>query len=186
MLSFSQTTGYAILALGCIGSWKGDWVVSKQIHKCTGVPIPYLRKILFALGKAGLIDAKRGYQGGFALARPADEISLLDVIRAVEHKKPGDSCLLALAGCSDATPCPMHGFWEKESAKIEAKLSRITIAMSAKCVRAARWGKLTVCPPPDYVPKRTPRKRPTRSTGRKRIAGATKPKKTRSGRRRPS
>jgi Rrf2 family protein len=186
MLSFSHTTGYAILALGCIGSWKGDWVLSKQIHKCTGVPTPYLRKILLALGKAGLIDAKRGYQGGFALARPAKEITLLDVVRAVEHEKAGDTCLLALAGCSDATPCPMHGFWEKERAKIEAKLGRITIAMAADSVRAARWGKLTACAPPDYVPKRTQGKKATRSAGRKGVAGTKKAKKTGSGRRQRS
>jgi Rrf2 family protein len=182
MLSFSKTSGYAILALGCIGSWKGDWALSKNIHKCTGVPIPYLRKILFALGKAGLIEAKRGYQGGFALTRPAEEISLLDVVRAVEHEKADNTCLLALAGCSDATPCPMHGFWEKERVKIEARLSRVTIAQAAQCVRAARWGKLTVCPPPDYVPKRKLRKKTTGSTTRKGTAARKKAKTTRSRR----
>ena len=65
MLSLSQTTGYAVLAMGCIGSWKGDWVRSEAIHECTGVPKPYLRKLLYALGQAGLLETKRGYEGGF-------------------------------------------------------------------------------------------------------------------------
>lgn len=171
MLSLSQTAGYAVLALGCIGSWRGQWVLSKDIHKCTGVPMPYLRKLLFALGKAGLIQAKRGYQGGFVLARAPDEITLLEVVRAVEHEKPAADCLLGLAGCSDATPCPMRSFWHKERAKIEAKLASVTLAKAAQSVRAARWGKLT-CPPPCGPPNRTQgkrshsRARPKNSTGR--------------------
>lgn len=173
MLSLSQTAGYAVLALGCIGSWKGEWVLSKDIHKCTGVPTPYLRKILFALGKAGLIQTKRGYHGGFTLARAPEEITLLDVVRAVEHEKLGEDCLLGLAGCSDATPCPMRSFWQKERAKIEGKLDSVTLAEAAKSVRAARWGKLTACPPPCGPPKRAQGKRspgraaPKNSTGRR-------------------
>jgi Rrf2 family iron-sulfur cluster assembly transcriptional regulator len=172
MLSFSQTAGYAVLALGCIGSWKGDWVLSKQVHKCTGIPMPYLRKILFALGKAGLIVAKRGYQGGFVLARPPQEISLLEVVRAVEHDKPGVDCLLGLAGCCDATPCPLRGFWQKERARIDTRLARTSLVKAAESIRAARWGKLTVCPPPDYVPKRA-RARQTVRPARRRGASCT-------------
>jgi Rrf2 family iron-sulfur cluster assembly transcriptional regulator len=157
MLSFSQTAGYAVLALGCIASWKGEWVLSGQIHKCTGVPRPYLRKLLFALGKAGLIHTKRGYQGGFVLARPPEDISLLDVVQAVEGRRPGQDCLLGLPGCSEAAPCPMRCFWQKERAKIEVRLARTSLAKTAEFVRGARWGKLMTCPPPDYVPKRARR-----------------------------
>jgi Rrf2 family protein len=154
VLSFSHTTGYAILALGCIGNWKGERVFSEQIHECTGVPTPYLRQILFDLGKFGLIEGKRGYQGGFVLTRPAEKITLLDVVRAVEPEHSASDCLLALAGCSDATPCPVRGFWQKERARIEAKLRRITIAQAAESIRAAKWAQLATCPPPDRVKKR--------------------------------
>jgi Rrf2 family protein len=182
MLSLSQTSGYAVLALGCIGSWKGEWVLSKDIHKCTGVPMPYLRKILFALGKAGLIQAKRGYQGGFILARAPNKITLLDVVRAVEHEKPGEDCLLGLAGCSDATPCPMRSFWQKQRARIEAKLDSVTLAKAAESVRAARWGKLTACPPPCGPPKRARGKRNT-SRVRPKSAADRGRRKTRGARR---
>ena len=149
MLSFSRTTCYAILALGCIGCWKGQRVLSGQIHKCSGIPMPYLRKTLFALGRSGLIQAKRGYQGGFVLSRPPEEITLLDVVHAVEHDESRSPCVLGLAGCSDATPCPLRGFWKGISAQVEAELRSITIAQAAESVRAARWGRLTRCPPPE-------------------------------------
>lgn len=171
MLSFSQTTGYAILALGCIGSWKGDWVRSKQIHECTGVPTPYLRKLLYALRHAGLLEAKRGYAGGFVLARPPDEITLLEIAEAVEPERPGSHCLLGLAGCSDATPCPTHAFWTKEWPKIRAELARTSLAKAAKCIREARWGKLTCCPDDGYVPKHAQPAKNIRSTKR----GKSKP-----------
>lgn len=185
MLSLSQTAGYAVLALGCIGSWKGEWVLSKDIHKCTGVPMPYLRKILFALGKAGLIQTKRGYQGGFVLARAPEKITLLDVVRAVEHEKLGEDCLLGLAGCSDATPCPMRSFWQKQRARIEAKLDSITLAKAAESVRAARWGKLTACPPPCGPPKRAQAKRNSRRARPKSATGRGRRKTRRARRTRP-
>lgn len=180
MLSFSQTTGYAILALSCIGSWKGDWVLSRTIHECTGVPMPYLRKILFQLSRTGLIETKRGYQGGFCLERAPGEVSLLEVIRAVEPERASD-CLLGLAGCSDATPCPVRSFWKREQARIEANLERLTLADAAGAVRAARWGKLAACPSPDYVPKRVRGKKTARTGRRKGTSGRAKRGKARRG-----
>lgn len=167
MLSLSHTTGYAVLALGCIESGQGQWVLSRNIHTCTGIPMPYLRKILFALGKSGLIRAKRGREGGFLLKRPASRISLMDVVEAVEHGKSVPDCLLGLPGCSDATPCPLRSFWQKERARIEARLRRVTVRKAAEFVRAARGGKLTTCPPAEETPRRGRQAPTTRSAGRK-------------------
>jgi|GEM_PF-583009 len=142
MLSFSRTTGYAILALGCIGSGEGQRVLSSQIQTCTGIPMPYLRKTLFALVRSGLIQAKRGHQGGFLLSRPATEITLLDVVQAMEHGKSPDSCLLALPGCSDETPCPLRAVGQEVRKQIEAALRNVTIAHATESLRTARGRQL--------------------------------------------
>ena len=176
MISLSHTAGYAVLALACIGSWKGDWVQSEQIHACTGVPKPYLRKLLQTLVKAGLLKGKRGYHGGVVLSRPAKEITLLDVILAVESNDRASNCLLGLAGCSDESPCPMRQFWQREWARIEAQLKRMTLADAAKHVRDSH-GMLTKCADPDYVPKCGPTAESAKPAGRK---------KTRSTRRKKS
>ena len=84
MFSLSQTTGYAILALGFLHECGDRLVLAKDITNCTRIPLPYLSKILNALTRTGLIVGKRGYQGGFALSRSADKISLCDVAEAVE------------------------------------------------------------------------------------------------------
>lgn len=177
MLSLSQTTGYAILALGCIASWKGQRVLARQVQKCTGISMPYLRKLLYALGKAGLIETKRGYRGGLVLARPAEKITLLDVVQAVEHENPLPDCLLGLPGCCEAVPCPMRNFWEKERARIKAKLGRITIAQAARSVVAARWGRLISCPSEEAPPEPRQRQRATRPAWRKGTPATAKPKK---------
>jgi Rrf2 family iron-sulfur cluster assembly transcriptional regulator len=135
MLSFSHTTGYAILALGFLDQCGGRLVLAKDITAATSIPLPYLSKILNALTRTGLIVGKRGYQGGFALSRPAAEISLFDVAEAVEGPNWMPNCPLGIVGCSKKPLCPIHDFWRLERAKIFAELRRITLADMSAYVR---------------------------------------------------
>ena len=127
MLSLSQTTGYAILALGFLQECGGRLVLARDITSSTGIPLPYLSKILNALTRTGLVVGKRGYQGGFALSRPADEISLFDVAEAVEGPDWLPTCMLGLADCSAVPFCPTHSFWKVQRSKIEKELRRMTL-----------------------------------------------------------
>jgi Rrf2 family protein len=135
MLALSQTTGYAILALSCLGSPGERVVQAAQIARCTRIPGPYLSKILHALARSGLIRAKRGRGGGFTLARLAAQISLLDVAEAVEGESWAPCCLLGLAGCSQERACPTHRFWTVQRARIEAELRRVTLCEVARFER---------------------------------------------------
>ena len=128
MLSLSQTTGYAILALSCLAQDEDRWVLARDIAATTAIPGPYLSKVLHALGRSGLIRTKRGYRGGFALARPASRISLLDVAEAVEGSRWKAPCLLGLTSCAQFRACPTHAFWLRELARIERELRRTTLA----------------------------------------------------------
>ena len=127
MLALSQTTGYAILALSCLDGCRDRWVLAKDISECTGIPLPYLSKLLHALNGSGLVRAKRGYRGGFQLAKPAEEVSLLDVSEAVEGRQWIHRCLLGLEDCSDARACPAHEFWREQRARIGEKLRQLTL-----------------------------------------------------------
>ena len=127
MFSTSQTTGYAILALGCLEEPGGRWVLAQEIAGSTRIPKPYLSKILHALRRSGLIRAKRGYCGGFALGLPMRSIRLLDVVLAVEGPGWLPRCMLGLADCSAFRLCPTHGFWRAERKRIEAVMRRLTM-----------------------------------------------------------
>ncbi|MEW6236031.1 MAG: Rrf2 family transcriptional regulator [Candidatus Omnitrophota bacterium] len=128
MLSLSQTAGYAILALSCLNDPDEEWVLEKTIANETGIARPYLSKILYGLARAGLIVSKRGYKGGLTLARPAIEISILDVSNAVDGDEWWKKCLLGLPQCSDERPCPIHDFWAAIRPKIVAKFQSFSLA----------------------------------------------------------
>jgi Rrf2 family protein len=62
----------------------GDMVTADQLAQAQSIPVNFLENILRDLRRAGLVESRRGQQGGYLLARPAEEISIADVIRAVE------------------------------------------------------------------------------------------------------
>ncbi len=131
MQGLSQTTGYAIRALSYVGEKTGQWVQVKDIAQATGVPKPYLAKILHALGQSGLLRTKRGYRGGVTLTHPAAHVTVLDVVQAVEHLDQKPRCLVGMATCSDERACPVHDFWQQQRRELEAKLARVTLAQVA-------------------------------------------------------
>jgi Rrf2 family transcriptional regulator, iron-sulfur cluster assembly transcription factor len=139
MLSLSQTTGYAILALTYLAQRKGEYVLAQTISRKTGIRKPYLSKMLHSLAMKGLIQSKRGYRGGLVLSRPPEDISLLDVIRAVEGTGDDGRCMLGLPVCSSERPCAMHSFWIKESERIEKRLSKTTLSQVIHSVHGG-WG----------------------------------------------
>ncbi len=124
----SVRTGYAVLALACLHNCEGQWVLVRDIADCTHTPKPYLHKILHALGRSGLIRSKRGFRGGISLSRPSAQITLMDVVEAVEGRSWTQRCLLGLGKCSDERDCPIHEFWSAQKNRIEAKLRQTTLA----------------------------------------------------------
>jgi len=80
---FSSTVEYALHAMAQLASENTAFSTVQQIAKKTRISPPYLAKVFQDLGRAGLITARRGRNGGVKLARPAHRISLLDVVAAV-------------------------------------------------------------------------------------------------------
>jgi Rrf2 family transcriptional regulator, iron-sulfur cluster assembly transcription factor len=139
MLSLSQTTGYAILALAYLAKRPQCYSLAQDIARETGIRKPYLSKMLHSLGQTGLIQSKRGAKGGLLLSRPPEKISILDIQRAVEGEPLKDHCVLGLLKCSSECPCPMHSFWSQERRKIERRLARTTLAQVILSVQQG-WG----------------------------------------------
>jgi Rrf2 family protein len=122
MQPFSQTLGYAVLALSCLARSCRGRVQAPEVASCSGVPLPYLRKVLQSLAAGGLVATWRGRDGGVELARPAPEISLWDVALVVEPEVGEKRCLMGLTICSDEHACPLHEFWKTERVRIEEHL----------------------------------------------------------------
>lgn len=128
MFSLSATVGYAIQALACLEGGRCSTRYVRDVARCAGVPTAYLAKIVNALERAGLVKAKRGVGGGITLVRQPAEVSLLQIMEAVEGIVLARECLLGLSECRDERACPVHEFWKQAHQKIERKLGETTLA----------------------------------------------------------
>ena len=106
---------------------EGDPQTTQQIAAATQVPAGYLSKVLQSLGRGGLVRASRGLHGGFDLARPAADTSILDVINVVDPIKRIPACPLSLKAHRLAL-CPLHKRLDDAMATLEATFASASLA----------------------------------------------------------
>ena len=116
-MRLSKKTEYALRALfaiaratdgGAVNSWRIE-----QVSRQENIPIKFLEQILLSLRHAGLLASKRGVGGGYRLARPASEITVGEVIRALDGPLTPLPCASAQARrerctCPDERTCPVR------------------------------------------------------------------------------
>lgn len=127
MFGPTKTAAYAIQALAYLAERPEGVRGAERLSRRSGVPRAYLVKILHALARRGLVSTKRGYRGGYRLARSADEISAFDVVVAVDGPDVFQRCLLGLGKCSSKRACPLHPVWSKQRVRIEERCRRLTL-----------------------------------------------------------
>jgi Rrf2 family protein len=96
------------------------------IANALAVPRNYLSKVMHALAREGVLRSTRGPHGGFTLGRPADEITLAQVIDQFDPIE--DRCLLMRRQCSDADPCVAHHQWRRVAIQLRAFFRTTTVA----------------------------------------------------------
>ncbi len=128
MMTLSTTVGYAIQALACLASPDCNRSMILEVAKCARVPAPYLAKIMKRLNDAGIVASKRGFRGGIWLTRKPEDITLVDIMNAVDGPEYLSGCLLGNECCSDERDCPTHTFWKATRARIREELSARTLA----------------------------------------------------------
>lgn len=103
----STTSEYALRIMVILaGQNDPSFLKGEEIAKGTKVPIAYLAKILQSLNRAGLVRAQKGIGGGYALSRSPEEISLFDIVNAVDPFTRIKKCPLGIPG--HKTLCPLH------------------------------------------------------------------------------
>jgi Rrf2 family protein len=108
----TKTAQYALRALVTIASDPdrnhGAQELAGRIH----APPNYMGKLLKLLADAGILTSTRGSGGGFRLARPAREITLMDIVDPVDRVSRWSACFLGLGDCNPEDPCPIHHLWK--------------------------------------------------------------------------
>lgn len=100
-------------------------------HRLAGeaqVPEEFLRKILTALGRARILRTVRGPAGGVRLARRAEEITLLEVVEAVEGPIALNECLRSPPACPRIDDCPAFPVWRQAQDHLRRALGSATLA----------------------------------------------------------
>ena len=134
----TQSTGYAITALGHVATTGGKPQFIKDIAEATRLPHPYLAKIIHTLARRGLVVTRRGVGGGVALAREPEAITLYDIAYALDDPLLEERCMLGTADCSDERACPAHAFWTHHRQEQIAFLRESTLADVAAFERRQR------------------------------------------------
>ncbi|MCI0572955.1 MAG: Rrf2 family transcriptional regulator [Myxococcaceae bacterium] len=131
----SRKIEYGLRAMSFLASVRSDEVVPfREIARRMDVPEAFLAKILKTLVARGMVRATRGAHGGYALARPAKDISFLDVIEAVEGPVQVNLCQDHDAGgCRAVGACTMYGVWklgQQRMLEVFRRATLDTLAMS--------------------------------------------------------
>ena len=106
-------------------------VTLSDISLCQGISLSYLEQIFARLRRNGLINGTRGPRGGYRLARPADLITVADIITAVSEKIDTTRCE-GKENCQNGERCLTHELWADLSAQIHNFLAGITLAQFAQ------------------------------------------------------
>jgi Rrf2 family protein len=106
----------------------GEFTGAAQLADEIGAPPNYLGKLLKQLAAHGLLASQRGFGGGFRLARPADKISIYDVVEPLERVSKWNGCFLGRPKCREESPCPVHHRWSKIRRQYLRFLKETTIA----------------------------------------------------------
>lgn len=130
---FSKSCEYALQAsLYLARQPEGEFVLLRDISERLGIPHHFLSKVLQMLARGEILTSSKGATGGFALAHSSKEISLIDVVRAVDGEKFLDECVLGFPGCGDKHPCPVHPQWKRAKEIVLNILHKKTLAELSK------------------------------------------------------
>ncbi|MHB1157893.1 MAG: RrF2 family transcriptional regulator [Phycisphaerales bacterium] len=127
MKLLSDASEYALRAVVWLADHRDAPCTTQEIAAATKSSPGYLAKVLQQLGRAGILSAQRGLRGGFTLNREPDDISVLEVINAVDHMERIVTCPLGLKSHGKRL-CPLHRRIDQAMAQIEEAFAGATIA----------------------------------------------------------
>jgi Rrf2 family transcriptional regulator, nitric oxide-sensitive transcriptional repressor len=148
----SQTVEYALRAVVHLASEAPSPRTTDQIARATRVPRAYLSKVLQSLAREGVVHSQRGLGGGMTLAKTPAELTILEVVNAVEPIGRIRTCPLGLAA-HGVHLCPLHRRVDNALAMVEQAFAATTLAE----VLAEPTSSVPLCPFPNAKPR--PRKK---------------------------
>jgi len=142
-MNFSRECEYAVRGMVALaGEPRGQALTLQEVAAGHNLPPGFLSKIFQKLVRHGLIQSHRGVQRGYTLAHPAPEITLRQILEAIEGPDLFDRCVFSHRPCmGEENPCLLHKAWQDLRPQVQAAFERTTLQ---DVVEARK----TVSPPP--------------------------------------
>jgi Rrf2 family protein len=128
-LQLTQGSDYAIRAMMCLASRPaGELSSLRVVSRLQNIPESFLAKIFQHLVHAGLVVSKAGACGGFALARPGSQISVAEVVQAIDGPLALNRCVIWPESCERSERCTVHTVWVRAQERMMDVLEKVTFA----------------------------------------------------------
>jgi FeS assembly SUF system regulator len=131
MIRITKQTDYGIVLLTFLAAAPERQVNAPDLAGETRLPLPMVSKILKLLVREGILVSHRGVKGGYGLARLPEEVSMAEVISALEGPIAITECIDENSGCAHAPFCGVQGRWHRINTALREALEGITLAEMA-------------------------------------------------------
>ena len=129
MLRVTKLADYGIVMLTYFASHSESTFNARDVAREARLPLPVVSKVLKLLARNGLLSSQRGIKGGYGLSRPPQEITVAEIIRALEGPIAVTECTDSVHGdCGLQSGCPVRTNWHLINRAIHDALEKITLA----------------------------------------------------------
>jgi Rrf2 family transcriptional regulator, cysteine metabolism repressor len=134
-MMFSTKAEYGVRVMAHLAKADGERPISLGvIADAEGLPLAYLEHLVQRLRRAELVESRRGAHGGYTLARPAEEISMAEIVRSLEGEIAPIECISSapdgqlVCAREGSEPCPTKFLWTRVQGSIVRTLNEMTLA----------------------------------------------------------
>jgi FeS assembly SUF system regulator len=135
MLRISKMTDYAIMVMVELHAARGEVLSAQALAERSHLELPTVSKVLKLLVKVGLVDSYRGANGGYRLERKAEDISVAEIIAAIEGPIAMTECSVQEGLCAQEAICSLRGNWQRISIAVANAMEGVTLAEMAQPVK---------------------------------------------------
>jgi len=126
-MNFSKTATYSLNILSYMAAHDDIKMSASFLNKKLGIPYQYLRQVLAQLSRSGFIYSTKGRNGGFVFSRPAETITLADILESTDGLESFNRCILGFRKCPFDSKCTMHNVWEETRNKMMTILKNTSL-----------------------------------------------------------
>ncbi|ACI97931.1 SUF system Fe-S cluster assembly regulator [Rhodospirillum centenum] len=129
MLRLSKLTDYAVVVLTAMARSDAPVHTAASLAERTGLPVPTVQKLLKQLARGGILASQRGAAGGYALLREDTDVTVAEIIEAIDGPIALTDCVDGAEGaCGVQSLCPRRGSWDKVNEAVRRALDGVSLA----------------------------------------------------------